>query len=77
MSDRSYQVEESRFTQEFHNARLDQRGDLELVYCDFMKAFDKVPHGRLIHTHTQKKWNNRECTWVDQIISFEQDAMRS
>ena len=28
---------------------LDQGGDLEVVYCDFMKAFDKVPHRRLIH----------------------------
>ena len=28
---------------------LDQRGDLEAVYGDFMNAFDKVPHRRLIH----------------------------
>ena len=28
---------------------LDQGGDLEVVYCDFMKAFDKVPHHRLVH----------------------------
>ena len=28
---------------------LDQGDDLEVVYCDFMKAFDKVPHHRLVH----------------------------
>ena len=26
---------------------LDQGGSLEAIYCDFMKAFDKVPHNRL------------------------------
>ena len=26
---------------------LDQGGTLDVVYCDFMKAFDKVPHQRL------------------------------
>ena len=28
---------------------LDQGGEIEAIYCDFMKAFDKVPHKRLIH----------------------------
>ena len=28
---------------------LDQGGTLDIIYCDFMKAFDKVPHWRLIH----------------------------
>ena len=25
---------------------LDQGGSLDIIYCDFMKAFDKVPHRR-------------------------------
>ena len=28
---------------------LDQGGTLDVIYCDFMKAFDKVPHERLLH----------------------------
>ena len=28
---------------------LDMRKDVNVIYCDFMKAFDKVPHLRLIH----------------------------
>ena len=28
---------------------LDQGGSLDAIYCDFMKASDKVPHKRLIH----------------------------
>ena len=28
---------------------LDQGGSLDIIYMDFMKAFDKVPHRRLIH----------------------------
>ena len=28
---------------------LDQGGSLDAIYCDFMKAFDKVPHKRLIY----------------------------
>jgi hypothetical protein len=28
---------------------LDKGGCVDTIYCDFMKAFDKVPHLRLIH----------------------------
>ena len=33
---------------------LDQGGTLDTIYCDFMKAFDKVPHKRLIHKIKKK-----------------------
>ena len=28
---------------------LDKGRCVDVIYCNFMKAFDKVPHGRLIH----------------------------
>ena len=28
---------------------LDKGREIEAIYCDFMKAFDKVPHKKLIH----------------------------
>jgi hypothetical protein len=28
---------------------LDEGGCIDVAYCDFMKAFDKVPHRRLLH----------------------------
>ena len=31
---------------------LDEGGTLDAIYCDFMKAFDKVPHNRLAHKKT-------------------------
>ena len=27
---------------------LDERGSVDIVYLDFQKAFDKVPHARLM-----------------------------
>ena len=27
---------------------LDNGGCIDVIYCDFMKAFDKVPHAKLI-----------------------------
>ena len=31
------------------NEILDQGGSIDAIYCDFMKAFDKVPHKRLVY----------------------------
>jgi hypothetical protein len=36
---------------------LDNGGSIDSVYMDFMKAFDKVPHKRLI-----KKWRGMALT---------------
>ena len=35
---------------------LDQGGELDVIYCDFMKAFDKVPHKRLL-LKIKKLWH--------------------
>ena len=46
---------------------LDQGGTLDTIYYNFMKAFDKVPHRRLIH---KIKNYGVTCNILDWIESF-------
>ena len=48
---------------------LDQGGELDVIYCDFMKAFDKVPHKRLVHK--VDKYGIREdiLGWIDNFLT--------
>ena len=48
---------------------LDQGGDLEVVYCDFMKAFDKVPHRRLIHKIEKYGITENILGWIESFLS--------
>ena len=48
---------------------LDQGGDLEVVYCDFMKAFDKVPHRRLIHKIEKYGITGNVLGWIESFLS--------
>ena len=45
---------------------LDQGGSLDIIYCDFMKAFDKVPHNRLIEN--RKIWHYRKHLRPDEFF---------
>ena len=44
---------------------LDEGGCIDVIYCDFIKAFDKVPHRRLL----KKFWDIQEHLGVHNIIS--------
>ena len=48
---------------------LDQGGELDVIYCDFMKAFDKVPHKRL--TYKIEKYGIKGCFlgWISDFLS--------
>ena len=46
---------------------LDQGGSLDIIYCDFMKAFDKVPHRRLL-LKKRKIWHYRKHPRLDQFF---------
>ena len=51
---------------------LDSGKDVDVIYLDFQKAFDKVPHEILF-----KKWglwNSRQNPFLDQRISFKQNT---
>ena len=48
---------------------LDQGGTLDVVYCDFMKAFDKVPHQRLLSKLEKYGINGNILGWIRSFPS--------
>ena len=48
---------------------LDQGGNLDIIYCDFMKAFAKVPHRRLLHKIKGYGINGNILGWIDSFLS--------
>ena len=48
---------------------LDQEGEIEAIYCDFMKAFDKVPHKRLIHKIDKYGIKGNILGWIKAFLS--------
>jgi hypothetical protein len=47
---------------------LDERGVLNAVYMDFMKAFDKVPHTRLLVKMKAYGLSEKMCIWAQDIL---------
>ena len=48
---------------------LDQGGTIENIYCDFMKAFDKVPHRRLVYKIERYGINGNILGWMENFLS--------
>ena len=48
---------------------LDQGGCLDVVYCDFMKAFDKVPHKRLIYKTEKYGISGNVLGWIHSFLN--------
>ena len=48
---------------------MDQGGCLDVVYCDFMKAFDKVPHKRLLYKTEKYGITGNILGWIDSFLS--------
>ena len=46
---------------------LDKGGTNDTIYMDFMKAFDKVPHKRLITKLESYGLSNQIIKWVDNF----------
>ena len=56
---------------------LDEGGVLNAVYMDFMKAFDKVPHTRLLVKMKAYGLNKKICIWVGTRLLVRQKTMRT
>ena len=48
---------------------LDKGGAIDTIYMDFMKAFDKVPHKRLITKLESYGLSNQIIKWVDNFLN--------
>ena len=49
--------------------QIDSGEDIDLIYLDFSKAFDKVPHKRLIHKLRDYNINNSLTDWVENWLT--------
>ena len=48
---------------------LDEGGSLDAIYCDFMKAFDKVPHKRLVYKVEKYGIKGNMIGWINSFLS--------
>ena len=54
---------------EFTTEQIDNGEDIDLVYLDFSKAFDKVPHKRLLHKLRDYNINSYLVDWVEKWLA--------
>ena len=48
---------------------IDGGNHIDVIYCDFMKAFDKVPHKRLLKILQYYKIPNNLVKWISDFLS--------
>ena len=48
---------------------LEQGGSLDVIYMDFMKAFDKVPHRRLVYKIEKYGIKGNVLGWINNFLS--------
>ena len=48
---------------------LDQGESLDAIYCDFMKAFDKVPHNRLVYKVEKYGIKGNIIGWIEAFLN--------
>ena len=44
-------------------------GNIDILYCDFMKAFDKVPHKRLVYKVSKYGVKGNVLGWIESFLS--------
>ena len=55
---------------------LDQGGVIDVIYCDFMKAFDKVPHNCLLHKIQSYGICGKLHRWIQSFLLNQQQWVR-
>ena len=55
---------------------LENGGCIDVVYCDFMKAFDKVPHRRLIGKLQSYGIKGKILDWIAAMLSHRSQRIR-
>ena len=48
---------------------IDNGGEVDCIYTDFMKAFDRVPHKRLLEKMKSYGISDELCTWVEAFLT--------
>jgi len=48
---------------------LDSGGNINVIYCDIMKAFDQVPKKRLLHKINACGIQGNLLKWIDSFLS--------
>jgi len=51
---------------------LEQGGQIDVMYCDFEKAFDKVSHNRLIYKIKLYGFSKDIITWIQDFLKKKQ-----
>ena len=55
---------------------LDEKGQIDVVYTDFEKAFDKVPHRRLIRKLHLYGINTAVINWIESFLCYRRHCVR-
>ena len=48
---------------------MDEGSPVDVIYLDFQKAFDKVPHQRLILKLKARGMGNSIINWIEQCLT--------
>src|SRR5579872_4223106 len=55
---------------------LDSGKQVEIIYTDFAKAFDKVPHQRLVTKLKGYGLDNKLISWISEFLCFRTQRVR-
>ena len=55
---------------------LDEGGCIDVIYCDFMKAFDKIPHRELLKNLKSYGISENILEWVTAFLSNRKQRVR-